>query len=472
MAHNFLVADQVSANDKVILITPVVTKNFSQWVEMQAPFVKNWMQASNFIAKQGSLCLVPDQSGRLSQVFIGMNSGDDFWEIGSLPTSLPPGIYQFDLAVSFLLEGEFLQRMVLAWGLGHYQFDRYKQLPTKRLAWLVLPESSEDYHFDALEANRSITAITWARDLINTPTQDMGPLQLAQAALSLVDEFGGKLTQIVGDDLLSANYPGIHAVGRASAAAPRLIDLRWGDSAHPKLCLVGKGVCYDTGGLNIKVKDGMRYMKKDMAGAAHALGLARMVMSANLPINLRVLIPAVENSISGNAYRAGDIIRSRNGLTIEINNTDAEGRVILADALAEAMSDNPALVLDFATLTGAGRVALGPDLPALFCDHNPLLQNLLACGQKEQDPLWPLPLFTPYRKFIDSPIADISNTSSSPYGGAITAALFLKEFVNPDIPWAHFDLMAWNLRSLPARPEGGEAMALRACFRYLQENFI
>ena len=470
MAHNFIFSDQPTDAHPVITITPVLKQEFTEWVEKQTASVQNWVKTSGFVAHHGSVCLLPDQQGNLSQVFFGVTDYADFWEFGKLPITLPAGSYQFDLSIPALLQGERLQHMAMAWGLGNYQFDRYKKAE-ERQALLLLPKPSENLIFDNKHVILMVSAINWVRDLINTPTEDLGPSELGDVAVTLAHEFGAKVTQIVGDDLLKQNYPSIHAVGRASASAPRLIDLRWGNPEHPKLCLVGKGVCYDTGGLNIKVHNGMLHMKKDMAGAAHVLGLARMIMASGLPVNLRVLIPAVENSISANAYRSGDIIRSRKGLTIEVNNTDAEGRVILADALAEAMTEKPELVIDFATLTGAGRIALGPDLPALFCDHEEVSRGLIACGHKELDPVWPLPLFTPYRKFIDSKVADISNTSSSPYGGAIAAALFLKDFVDADIPWVHFDLMAWNTRCLPGRPEGGEAMALRATFRYLQEHF-
>lgn len=467
---SFISPDQQSDSHQAITITPVLKRGFAEWLEKQTTPVKNWVKASGFVAQHGSLCLLPDQQGHLSQVFFGVTDYADFWEFGKLPIALPSGMYQFDLSVPALLEGERLQHMAMAWGLGNYQFGRYKQAE-ERGALLLLPNPSEDLIFDSKHLILMVSTVNWVRDLINTPTEDLGPSELGDVAVTLAHEFGAEVTQIVGDDLLKENYPCIHAVGRASAKAPRLIELRWGDSNHPKLCLVGKGVCYDTGGLNIKVNNGMLHMKKDMAGAAHVLGLARMIMSSGLPVNLRVLIPAVENAISGNAYRSGDVIKSRKGLTIEINNTDAEGRVILADALAEAVVEKPELVIDFATLTGSARIALGPDLPALFCEHEEVARGLIACGQRELDPLWPLPLFTPYRKFMDSKVADISNASSSPYGGAITAALFLKDFVEVDVPWVHFDLMAWNTRCLPGRPEGGEAMALRATFRYLQEHF-
>jgi leucyl aminopeptidase len=299
----------------------------------------------------------------------------------------------------------------------------------------------------------------------------MGPADLSSAAKKLAAEYKAKFSEIVGDDLLKQNYPAIHAVGRASTNPPRLIDITWGNKKHPKLTLVGKGVCFDTGGLDIKPAAGMLGMKKDMGGAAHVLGLASLIMHAKLPVRLRVLIPAVENVISGNAYKPGDVINTRKGLTVEIGNTDAEGRVILADALFEASSEKPELILDFATLTGAARVAMGTDISALFTNDNHLANELINLGEKLLDPIWRMPLYTPYRKLIESPIADLNNAPLSLYGGAITAALFLKEFVGNNISWAHFDIMAWNASSSSAHPEGAEAMAIRAVFEYLQHRF-
>lgn len=471
MTNNFFVMrKEALGTQKVIPITPILKTDFPKWLEKQSPFVKNWIKASDFKAKSGSLCLLPDQEGRLCQVFFGISDLADFWEFGKLPSLLPSGVYQWDFTVEGLLEDDRLQHMAIAWGLGSYQFHRYKKAEDKK-AQLLLPDAGEGLSFDGQFVMHVVDAINGARDLINTPTEDLGPPELADVMASLASEFGAEMTQIVGEDLLKKNYPAIHAVGRASAKAPRLLDLHWGDPSHPKLTLVGKGVCFDSGGLDIKIKGAMVNMKKDMAGAAHVLALARMVMATGMPVRLRVLIPAVENAISGNAYRSGDVIGSRKGLSIEIGNTDAEGRVILADALAEACTEKPDLLIDFATLTGAGRVALGPDLPAVFGNDEEVVRGLIASGQHELDPLWPMPLYAPYRKFIDSKIADICNTSSSPYGGSITAALFLKDFVDDDIPWVHFDLMAWNTRSLPGRPEGGEAMGVRATFRYLQQHF-
>ncbi|MBD0337368.1 MAG: leucyl aminopeptidase family protein, partial [Cyanobacteria bacterium Co-bin13] len=307
--------------------------------------------------------------------------------------------------------------------------------------------------------------------LINTPANDMGPAHLEARALEMASCFGADSQVVAGEELLSQNYPLIHAVGRADEQAPRLIDFRWGDLDAPKVTLVGKGVCFDSGGLDIKNASGMQYMKKDMGGAAQVLGLALMIMKLQLPIRLRVLIPAVANSISSNSMRPLDVLPSRRGITVEVGNTDAEGRLVLADALWEAASEEPKLLIDCATLTGAARIALGTELPAVFSNHAETANALLEAGQAVDDLLWQLPLHQGYRPMLDSKVADISNISSAPYGGSITAALFLQEFVKPSIPWIHIDVMAWNLRSLPGRPEGGEAMSMRALFELIQRQF-
>ncbi len=320
-----------------------------------------------------------------------------------------------------------------------------------------------------------LSASNCVRDLVNTPTQDMGPAQLADAAEQLAGSMGADFKVLIGERLLDKNYPAIHAVGRAATnnRAPRLIHLSWGEPEHPVLALIGKGVCFDSGGLDIKPASGMLRMKKDMGGAAHALGLAELVMSANLPVRLELLIPAVENSISANAYRPGDVIQTREGLSVEIGNTDAEGRLILADALTRACEMNPDLIIDFATLTGAARVALGPDLPPLFSNNKKLLNSIHTAGDAVQDPLWPMPLYQPYAKALKSKIADLNNVSSGLTGaGAITAALFLQKFVTENTDWVHIDTYAWNDIDRPGRPSGGEALGMRAVFASLQQRYL
>ena len=444
-----------------IPLLPVPESGFDAWLEWQDESLRRWLATAGFKAKPGSFNLIPGLDGQLQKVVAGIASADDLWALGGLPANLPEGDYVLDAA----LEPRQRKRLTLGWALGAYQFTRYKA-PKRAMARLAF-----DPVCDAGYIQRQVEAVTLARDLINTPAEDMMPEHLAEATQALGQEFGATVEQIIGEELLARNFPVIHAVGRASAHPPRLLDLRWGDPAHPRITLIGKGVCFDSGGLDLKPANAMRLMKKDMGGAATALGLARLIMSSGLPVRLRVLVAAVDNAVAGNAFRPGDVLRSRQGLTIEIHNTDAEGRLILCDALAEAGSEQPAAMLDFATLTGAARVALGTEVPALFCNDETLATGLLAAAEREQDPFWRLPLHQPYRELLDSKIADIANASESSYAGAITAALFLKEFVPAGMPWAHFDLMAWNLKTQPGRPEGGEAMALRAVFAWLEQRY-
>jgi leucyl aminopeptidase len=357
---------------------------------------------------------------------------------------------------------------VLSWRLGAYVFERYKPR-ARAAAQLMLPADARSRR--GLMLAESIEAV---RDLVNTPAEDMGPEALAQAVQRVAKEQGARFQQVIGDDLLKKNFPAIHAVGRAAsgkARAPRLIELNWGKPKDPRITLVGKGVCFDTGGLDIKSADGMRMMKKDMGGAANALGLARMIMAAKLPVRLQLLIPAVENAIAGNAYRPGDVFRTRKGLHIEIGNTDAEGRVILCDALAYGAESKPDLLIDMATLTGAARVALGGQLPALFCRRMDLARDLVDRGLSLHDPMWHMPLWHDYHVGIESDIADIVNTGRGPAGGAITAALFLEDFVPADQDWLHLDLFAWNDMARPGRPVGGEAQTLRTLFDHLERQY-
>jgi leucyl aminopeptidase len=383
------------------------------------------------------------------------------WALAGLADGLPEGSYRLDPVP----DGAEPTRLALGWALATYAFARYHAKPASGAA-LVWPAGA-----DRGRVERLARAAFLARDLTNTPAGDLGPEELAQAAVRVAEEGGACHRVIVGDDLLGENYPTIHAVGRASTRPPWLVDLVWGDPAAPKVTLVGKGVCFDTGGLDLKPASGMRLMKKDMGGAAIVLGLAQAIMDARLPVRLRVLLPCVENSVSGNAMRPTDIIRTRKGLTVEIGNTDAEGRLILCDALAEASTETPQLLIDMATLTGAARVALGPELAALFCNDDKLAAALLDAADAEEDPMWRMPLWRPYRKMIDSKIADLNNVSEGPHAGAITAALYLQEFVEPGIPWAHLDVMAWNPQSRPGRPEGAEATALRALYAHISRRF-
>jgi leucyl aminopeptidase len=441
-------------------IVPLHARRLEAWINRQPPAVGQWVRASAFAAKPGSQCLVPNPDGTLAQVLIGIEDGLDRWSIAALPAALPKRDYRLADSVA----GGEAEAACFAWAIGGYRFQRYRKREGE-LASLVWPAG-----IDRAAVRRMVAAVSLARDLINTPAEDMGPPHLAEAAKAVAKAHKAKVSVIVGEELLKRNYPAIHAVGRAAARPPRLIDMSWGTSG-PRLTLVGKGVCFDSGGLDLKPASGMLLMKKDMGGAALMLALAQMIMDAGLKIRLRVLIPAVENAVSGNAYHPLDVIRTRKGITVEIGNTDAEGRVILCDALAEAQGskagDRPDLIRDAATLTGAARVALGPDLPALFCNDDDIAEALLRHGKAEDDPLWRMPLHKGYRRMLDSKVADINNVSDGPHAGAITAALYLQEFIDPGTRWAHIDTLAWNMRDRPGRPEGGEALGLRALFAFV-----
>jgi leucyl aminopeptidase len=444
-----------------IPITPLSPGALEHWLGGAPAHEQNWIEATGFTGKPGKLALVPSATGRVARVLVGVDGTDWLWALAGLPDALPEGRYRLDAA----LQPAMATQAALGWALGTYVFSRYKP-PGRSFATLVWPEGA-----DRGEAERLARGIGLARDLVNTPASDMGPAELAAVAEDVARRSGARCTVTVGDELLEKNYPTIHAVGRASAHSPRLIDIVWGDPTAPKVTLVGKGVCFDSGGLDLKSGGNMRLMKKDMGGAATALGLADVIMDAQLPVRLRVLLPAVENAVSANAFRPLDVIRTRKGITVEVGNTDAEGRLILCDALAEADSEKPALIVDFATLTGAARVALGPELPALFCSDDRLADDLLRAGQNQSDPLWRLPLWQPYRKLLDSKVADINNVSESGFAGAVIAALYLREFVSEGTSWAHLDLFAWNVSPRPGRPEGGEALGLRAVYAMLRERF-
>jgi leucyl aminopeptidase len=451
-----------SQNPTIPIIT-ITAQDLAAWLAEQAADTQAWVQASGFNADPDTWCLLPGKQGQVSKVLAGVVDPNDFWSLANLAANLPAGEYTLEN----ITDKSLIEKHAVAWGLSQYQFSRYKAPKQKEYAKFVLPKG-----YNQEPIFNTAAALNLVRDLINLPSQDMGPAELAQVAEELAQSFGASFKQLVGEKLLKHNFPLVYTVGQASTRAPRLIDIRWGKPKHPKLTLVGKGVCFDTGGLDLKPAAGMLLMKKDMAGAAHVLGLARMIMAAKLPVQLRVLIPAVENAVSGNAYRPGDILRSRHGLSIEIGNTDAEGRLILADAISAACEEQPQLLLDFATLTGAARIAMGTDISAMFTPDTAIAAGILEQAIREKDPVWHMPLYSPYRKLLDSRFADLNNVSTSPYGGAILAALFLQEFVDKKVPWVHFDIMAWNVSSRPGRPEGGEAMALRAVFRWLTEQWL
>lgn len=445
-----------------IPIYAVAAVDLPLWLEKQNSSLRNWVQRVGFQAKKGEICLVPDEDKNLFCVILGLADRDDALQVGILSSKLPQGLY----SLSVEWKNDLLNCAVIAWGLGSYRFTRYKK-SEPYTAQLMIPSSC-----DSNEVQQTVSAIFRVRDLINSAPHDMNTSHLAAAAHEVAQEFGASFNQISDVDLLTENYPMIYAVGKGSESEPQLIDIRWGNQKHPKVTLVGKGVCFDTGGLDIKSPDGMRLMKKDMAGAAHVLGLAQLIMQAKLPINLRVLIPAVENSISGNAYHPGDVLTSRKGLTVEVTNTDAEGRLILADALTEAASENPELIIDIATLTSAARIALGHEIGALFTDDEKLAEDFLRHSQLTRDPLWRLPIYKPYRAGLESTVADLVNAANPLYNaGAVNAAVFLKEFVGDTTSWAHFDIMAWNPKASSIGPEGAEANAIRAIYSFLKEKY-
>ena len=442
-------------------ITALAKDALAGWLDSQPSAVVAWIKAVAFRAEPGEVCVIPGADGEIERVLLILGEEETPWSWASLPHRVPPGRYRIDQP----LEPRLADAAAVGWGLATYRYERYRRsdAPPPSLLW---PEGC-----DRAMVARTIEASVLARDLINTPAGDLGPAELAAAVEGVAGRHHADFSVIVGDDLLPHNYPLVHAVGRASVRAPRLIDLRWGDPDHPRVTLVGKGVCFDSGGLDLKPAAAMKLMKKDMGGAAIMLALADMVMSAALPVRLRLLIPAVENSVGGSAFRPLDIIRSRAGSTVEIGNTDAEGRLILADALSEAVSESPHLLIDCATLTGAARVALGPEIAALFSNDDALAAELVAKGAELGDPLWRLPLWPGYRRKLDSRAADLTNAPDYPFAGAILAALFLQRFVTPEVPWAHVDVMAWNVDARPGRPRGGEATALRALAALVTARF-
>ncbi|HVZ31031.1 MAG TPA: leucyl aminopeptidase family protein, partial [Polyangiaceae bacterium] len=426
----------------------------------QSARVQRWVRSLHFAAADGELCLVPGDDGGLARVLAGVSAPEDPWAYAALPTRLPRGRYQLSPAP----EAGQSDAAALGWALGTYRFTRYKKNETV-FASLVWPEAADRKRVSAL-----VEGIGLCRDLINTPAQDLGPSELVQEGQRLAQQHGAKARVLKGEKQLE-QFPSVYAVGRAAVQPPHLLDLTWGKESHPKVSLVGKGVVFDSGGLDLKPASNMKLMKKDMGGAALVLGVAHVLMSLQLPIRLRVIIPAVENAIGPNAMRPLDVLASRKGLTVEVGNTDAEGRLILSDALALADEEQPELLIDAATLTGAARTALGTSLPALFSNRDETAAALLAAGLAARDPLWRMPLHQAYAKQLESSVADLCNVSNDSYGGAITAALFLERFVSAKTPWVHIDTMAWNLESRPGRPVGGEAFGLRALVEFQRQRY-
>lgn len=445
-------------------VLPVKESELQSWLKKQSQDTQNWVKTAGFSGKAGDLVAIPGKDGAVVTYLYGVSEEIDLYSFATLPQKLPENKGGYHLDGNLNKDEATLAAM--GWEFGQYKFDKYKtsaKTDDKKLVW---PQNADK---DAVTITTQ--AIFMIRDMINTPTNDMGPDDLEKICRDLTKQFNTQSPKVIrGDDLLKENYPAVHAVGRASNKEPRLIDFTWGDEDAPKVTLVGKGVCFDTGGLNIKSGAGMGLMKKDMGGAAHVLGLAQMIMASGLPVRLRVLVPAVENNIDGSAFRPSDVIETRKGLSIEIGNTDAEGRLILADALAEACSEKPDLLMDFATLTGAARVALGPDIPPIFSNDDKTAEDLQKSGEDTNDPVWRLPLWKQYEKMISSDIADLNNSGGS-FAGAITAALFLQNFVEEDIPWVHIDTYGWNPSAKPGSPKGGEAYAIRASFDMIKKRF-
>lgn len=433
-------------------------ERLADWRAAQPAATGNWLDAQGFDAAPASALLLPGADGTLAGAVIGIGDALDPYSYGHAPFALPPRAFRLagehDAAVVAALQ--------LGWGLGAYRFDRYKQ-PPRQPALLQVDGENAD-------TQAALAACVRVRDLVNTPSEHMGPDQLEQVACEIAERHGAKIEVVSGEDLLTRNFPAIHAVGRASHRAPRLIALHWGNEAHPHVALVGKGVCFDTGGLDLKGADGMRNMKKDMGGAAHAIALAEWVMTRRLPLRITLLVAAVENAIGPDAFRPGEVIATRAGISVEIDNTDAEGRLVLCDALAYAGEQSPELLLDFATLTGAARIALGPDLPALYSNDDALADAWLQAGAQQCDPLWRMPLWRPYWRYLTSSIADIANSGPSKMAGSINAALYLERFVPAQQKWAHLDVYSWNDADRPGRPAGGEAQGLRAAFAMLQAH--
>ena len=434
---------------------------FDKWLQALPAPARQAAQAQGFKGEGYQLAILPGERDRWSAA-LGVANVDELspWCLSKAADQLPEGTYR----VARRSPGP----ATLGWLLGQYRFARYRKEKDPKGPRVLLTDAPA-----RIDETLCIAESTFlVRDLVNTPAGDLGPAELELAALALADECGAKAI-VTRDQALAEGYPMVAAVGRAASPtrAPRLIELEWGDQRHPRVALVGKGVCFDTGGLDIKPSSGMRLMKKDMGGAAHALALARLIMKANLPVRLHLLIPAVENAVSGDAFRPGDILTSRKGLTVEVGNTDAEGRLILADALTRAGEDKPELLLDFATLTGAARVALGPDLPALFANDDALANELLAAGGDVSDPLWRMPLWKHYEEMLSSDLADLGNIAEAPMAGSVTAALFLQKFVPEAVAWAHFDTFAWRASAKPGRPKGGDALGLRAAWEVLRTRY-
>lgn len=441
----------------------VTASGFKSWAQKQPARLQNWMKTQAFEGKAGSYCTLPSKDGGVEKVIAVLSEPVSMWNLAGLPKALPQGLY----ALEGKLDTADLAKLCTGWILGGYSFHAMKSKKDKAVQARLFCADTKA----VAEARRMATVIVQVRDLITMPASHLGPEELAATIKETLAGEGTQWTEIVGEALVKQNFPAIYEVGKASPRKPRLVDVQWGNPKHPLVTIVGKGVVFDTGGLDLKPSSAMYLMRKDMGGAAIALGLASLILQGKLPVRLRLLVPVVENAVSGNAFRPSDVIKMRNGLTVEVGNTDAEGRLILADALALASEEKPALLIDFATLTGAARSAVGTGISAYFTDDKGLAADLDMAGEAAEDPVWRLPLFDAYDDMLKSSFADVNSAPASPYAGAITAALFLRRFVGKDIPWLHIDFMAWNTSGKAGRPEGGEAMALRAVYGMIRKRF-
>ncbi|KTC85893.1 leucyl aminopeptidase family protein [Legionella drozanskii] len=443
-------------SEKAIPLFLVTETHWEQGLEALAPAERSCLLSREFTGKLGDYSLIHTADGHVSKAFIGAGKGNQMLALAHAATQLPKGCYIAQEVLSHSAK--------VNWSLAQYRFSEYKKQEPSARTLLVNKEELPGILAES-------EAIFLVRDLINRPTNALGPQELSMEVSRISVKYKAHFKRWLGEQLVSSNLNAIYTVGRASATPPRLSTLTWGNENHPKITLIGKGVCFDSGGLDLKPFAAMRLMKKDMGGAAHAIGLAQWIMDQQLPVYLRLYIPAVENSVGPNSFRPGDVIKMHNGLTVEIDNTDAEGRLVLADAISKACEDQPDLLIDFATLTGAARVAVGTDIAAMFSNDDQLVQGITESALAVNDPVWRLPLFSGYEEMLNSSVADLVNASPSPYAGAITAALFLQRFIPKSLSWVHFDIMAWNLASKPGKPEGGEAMALRALMHYLKKTY-
>jgi len=454
----FILQNDLPSEAVPVLIDVVTAAGWERHAQTLSEAQRVFAEERKFTGEGRQRLRLPEADGRVKRILLGI--GDDRttaeMRLGTLGASLSAGYYIF----GHLPSDVDARLAAIGWGMGAYRFDRYLSEKSDPPI-LVLDDEATD-----TEIISSVAATSLCRDLINTPAGDMGPVALEQAAKDLAKTFDAEVTSIIGDDLLKENYPMIHAVGRAAHEAPRLVEIEWGDPSHPRLALIGKGITFDTGGVNMKSASGARLMKKDMGGAAHVLALSHMIMANNLPIRLHSLLAIAENAVSANAYRPGDVLQSRIGLTVEIDNTDAEGRLVLGDALTKATESDPVFMIDFATLTGAARVALGPHLPPMFCNRPAPITAISRHGMVQSDPVWNLPLWQPYNSMLSSPIASLKNSGGG-FAGSVTAALFLERFVK-NTPWMHFDTYGWNPTGRPAHPKGGDMYGVRAVYAWLK----